>query len=113
MKINFEFITNSSCASFVIPRRFLSEHQVEQIKNHIEESEKYITHRGPQTQICNDPNDAWNIIVTDDEVSGDTIMDNFDMFWFLTQIGVNNEHIKHEGWNQWKINKNWNRPYIL
>jgi len=97
MKIQYDFITNSSCASFVIPRKFLSDHQVEQILNHIEESGQYIVHRGPQTQIYNLQEDAWQITVTDKEVIGDTSMDNFDMTWFLSQIGVEDEHIDYEG----------------
>jgi len=98
MKIQCDFVTNSSCASFVIPKHFLSPQQIELIHDHIDASEEFVDHhRGPQTQIYNHPHDAWHIMETDDEISGDTTMDNFDMLWFLMQIGVNEKHIKYEG----------------
>jgi len=97
MKIQFDFVSNSSCASFVIPKKFLSCHQIDLIKNHIERSNDYIIHRGPQNEIYNNPHDAWVITETENEIIGDTSMDNFDMNWFLIQIGVDEDHIEYEG----------------
>ncbi len=97
MKIRPEFVTNSSCASFTVLKKHLSPFQIEQIKNHIEQSNNYIIHRGPQTEIYNDPGDAWGIIEYDTSIFGETMMDNFDMMWFLLQIGVDEGHIEYEG----------------
>ena len=37
--------------------------------------------------------DEWKIEECSDRVIFDTWMDNFDMWWFLEEIGVKNEHI--------------------
>jgi hypothetical protein len=97
MKIRPDFITNSSCASFSILKKDLTPVQIEQIKNHIQESENYIVHRGPQTQIYNSSYDAWHIEENEKTIWGDTGMDNFDMMWFLLKIGVNEDDINLEG----------------
>ena len=97
MKISAEFITNSSCASFVVPKKYLNPYQIEQIKNHIDISEQFIVHRGPQTKIYNDHGSAWNIEEFEDRIEGDTSMDNFDMTWFLLEIGVNEDHFEMHG----------------
>jgi len=97
MRLKSEFITNSSCASFTILKYYLSPHQIELIHDHIKESANFIVHRGPQTEIYNGPHDAWNIEETESTIEGDTSMDNFDMTWFLLQIGVNEDHIQMRG----------------
>jgi hypothetical protein len=37
--------------------------------------------------------DEWKIEEYLDRIEFDTPMDNFDMWWFLKEIGVKNEHI--------------------
>lgn len=98
MKIQFDFVSNSSCASFIIPKKHLTSEQIMAIHEHIDVSEEFITaHRGPQTDIYNSPHDAWDIKETEDNIEGDTTMDNFDMMWFLLKIGVDEEHIEYHG----------------
>ena len=97
MKIRSEFVTNSSCASFTILKKDLSPVQIEKIRKHIEYSEDYIIHRGPQTQIYNRPHDAWHIDENEKSIWGDTSMDNFDMMWFLLKIGVDENDVELEG----------------
>ena len=97
MKIRTDFITNSSCASFTISKDDLSPKQIRMIKDHIQASENFIIHRGPQTQIYNRPEDSWHIEENEKVIWGDTTMDNFDMTWFLLQIGVDEHAIEMEG----------------
>jgi hypothetical protein len=58
------------------------------IRNHIQAAKKF------------DPNiydQAWIIAENETEINGSTSMDNFDMLWFLSMIGVDSEHINYEG----------------
>lgn len=96
MKIKSDFITNSSSANFTIPITKLTDQQIYMIENHIDESARYIIHRGPQTEIYNSKYDEWNIKISNTHVIGHTPMDNFDMLWFLKKIGVNDQHINYE-----------------
>ena len=97
MKIRTDFVTNSSCASFSILKKDLTEKQIYMIKNHIERSNDYIVHRGPQRQIYNRDHDAWNIEESDKKIEGNVSMDNFDMMWFLLKIGVDEDDVELHG----------------
>lgn len=79
MKIRNGFVSNSSSSSFVVKKAYLSEHQLDMIRNHHE--------------IADD--DAWTITETDTTISGSTWMDNFSMFQHMKKIGV---YMKYVQW---------------
>jgi hypothetical protein len=78
MKIRNGFVSNSSSSSFVINKRFLSSHQIEQIYAHQE--------------LAEDNN--WIIKEDDFEISGWTFMDNFNMSEYLEKIGINMKFVE-------------------
>lgn len=98
MKFKTDFVSNSSCASFVISKSVLTELQIFMIKNHTGVANKFLERDVNNLESWEwDNRDGWFITETDDEISGDTVMDNFDMLWFLLQLGIDEDHIKYEG----------------
>jgi len=95
MRLKSEFITNSSCASFIIPKKYLTKDQIEMIKDHINVANDWLVGRGPMRDQRH--SDEWNIEESLNSIEGDTSMDNFDMMWFLLEIGVDEDHIEHHG----------------
>ena len=91
MKTRLGFVSNSSSSSFVIDKHHLSPAQIEQIENHIAESKGMKTEYDGEVWACE--GDKWDIEVVENAVRGSTFMDNFDMRWFLKQIGVTYEAI--------------------
>jgi hypothetical protein len=94
MKIKIDFVTNSSSASFIIPKSCLNEKQIVMIHNHVEFG--IAIKDKPKYGLYLDP---WTIKETEDTIEGDTMMDNFDMEWFLRKIGVPDHCIQFEGDN--------------
>jgi len=93
MKIKIDFVTNSSSASFYIFLDRITEEQRLLIHNHIEASHAL---SGKPQYLFNDWNQAWKITEDDKKIIGDTSMDNFDMLWFLDEIGINRDNVHYD-----------------
>jgi len=89
MKIRTGFVSNSSSSSFMIDKYYLSQEQIDKIKNHLEVS------KGMNEDFYNkDAYDAWDITEEGKYIKGFTSMDNFDMFFFLEKIGIDEKNVE-------------------
>ena len=86
MKTRYGFVSNSSSSSFVIKLDDITAKQLKLIECH--------EIKGRKIDIPYANTDAWGIEVSDDEVRGETSMDNFNMRQFLENIGVPANKIK-------------------
>ena len=84
MKYRCGHVTNSSSSSFIIAKKYLDKDQIKAIHNHIELSRELGT-LGKYV----DNYDRWDIEENDSFISGFTWMDNFNMWNFLEDIGIN------------------------
>ena len=82
MKTKTDFTTNSSSSSFVISLDDITAKQLKLIYKH----ELFAG------------SDAWRLHETDTMLTGDTFMDNFDMYSYLEkEVGVNMKKVTWEG----------------
>jgi hypothetical protein len=94
MKVRVGFVSNSSSSSFLINKKHLTARQIELIKDHL------IYGKQLGIQYCDEYNE-WEIREYDNMIGGDTMMDNFDMHYYLEEIGIADEHIKWDDENSW------------
>jgi len=90
LKVRNGFVSNSSSSSFVIRKKYLEEEMISKIKNHIEEGKKLEISFASK-------DDEWDIIETNEFIKGSTFMDNFNMWEYLHQIGIDSGEIKWDG----------------
>ena len=84
MKIRTDFVTNSSSSSFTIRKKYLTEKQIKAIWKHDILGEKLGLEYFQE---------KWEIGEENGFITGETILDNFDMEKFLDIIGVNPKRI--------------------
>lgn len=99
MKLKIDHVTNSSSASFMIPKSCLTENQMRMIRDHIETA-MFFQKAHPDKEEYKfgyvDERYSWQIDESHHSVQGHTSMDNFDMFAFLVAIGVPGGEIHYE-----------------
>ena len=98
MRIRTSFVSNSSSSSFVILKSNLTDDQIIQIKSHIEHFKEEILPNLSEDEakwLYWEDRDKWRIMEDNLSIYGDTYMDNFDMDFFLTKIGVSREDVEY------------------
>lgn len=96
MKERTCFVSNSSSSSYIIYKKYISEEQINMIKNHIRVSND-LDLDIPDLKYFGDY-DKWDIQEIDNErFRVSTMMDNFPMHLFLELIGVPDVAIVYEG----------------
>jgi len=97
MRIKIDHVTNSSSASFMIPKSALTEDQMKMIRDY-HHTAIFLHKAYPNEEKYNFQyyDKGWVIEETQHSIQGHTSMDNFNMFQFLIAIGVSNVEIHYE-----------------
>ena len=96
MKTRYGFVSNSSSSSFMIDKLCLTDLQLYAIRNHVKVAKEML-----DDFFIGSREDEWNITETDEKIKGYTSMDNFDMEYFLKQIGVPGAFINFGDYDIW------------
>jgi len=92
MKMRTSFVSNSSSSSFVISKDYLTDLQIERIKNHIQFD--HDNNLGHGIEYDKWALDEWIIDENVLNIYGRTSMDNFNMYAFLKNIGVDLDKVE-------------------
>lgn len=84
MKSRQSFVSNSSSASFILPKKNLPQSVIDAVKNYYQ----YARDHGLKTDLEPEerPYDRWEILEYDDRLEGRSDMDNFGMSEFFRKL---------------------------
>jgi len=85
VKIKASFVTNSSSASMIIDKSVLNDFKIICLKHHIEAANLLLKIKS-WTPVSY--HDRWIIEESRKYIYGTTIMENFDMSWFLAELNI-------------------------
>jgi len=98
MRLKIDYITNSSSASFTLPRKYLTEKQIILIFNHIEVADIIDEIENPKYKLLDysGPSDEWLLDIDEEYIYGHTSMTNFDMMDFFKHIGIHQNMVEYK-----------------
>lgn len=94
MKIRTNFVSNSSSSSFVIKKKNLSCLERDAIINYKDKVSKMSNREKEELRYEYIDDYSWWIEENEDEIIGNTFMDNFNMGLYLEEIGIKDEYIE-------------------
>ena len=98
MKTRLGFVSNSSSSSFVLNKSKLTVDQIYKIRDHFAVAKELAKDNKDWVGTYIREEDAWGIKEDEDRIALFTFMDNFDIWFFLTEIGVS-ENIIEDEWH--------------